>query len=229
MALYLIQFEKCGDIRFISHLDLMRQFHRAMKRAGFSLAYSQGFNPHPKMAFGQPLSLGYTSVGEYLEFELADSIKPSVIVEELNRRLPCGVRVTACKEIHGRSKTAASLVCAGTYEIRSAVFSNNTIEDSLQLFYQQKAIVVTKLQKKGKSTELDIKPMIRALDLQSDEKGERYLQTTLDAGSQSHLNPEYVMKALCAFLTIEFRAMDYRYHRTELFAENDVPLYRMDR
>ena len=58
MSRYVIKFSKEGNIRYISHLDLLRLFKRSFKRVGIKLQYSQGFNPHPKMSFAQPLSLG---------------------------------------------------------------------------------------------------------------------------------------------------------------------------
>ena len=66
---YIIEFQKTGVICYTSHLDIMKVFKRAFKRADIALAYSQGFNPHPKMGFAQPLSLGYWSMQEYIEFE----------------------------------------------------------------------------------------------------------------------------------------------------------------
>ena len=69
---YVIRFQKTGVICYTSHLDIMKVFKRSFKRAGIRLAYSQGFNPHPKMGFAQPLSLGYESLDEYIEFETVD-------------------------------------------------------------------------------------------------------------------------------------------------------------
>ena len=68
MNRYVITFSKMGTICYISHLDLMRMFRRTFKKAGIRLAYSQGFNPHPKMGFAQPLSLGYWGLREMMEF-----------------------------------------------------------------------------------------------------------------------------------------------------------------
>ena len=69
MPRYVIEFEKGGYTKYISHLDLLRVFKRIFKVTGLDVRYSQGYNPHPKMGFAQPLSLGYSSVNEYLEFE----------------------------------------------------------------------------------------------------------------------------------------------------------------
>ena len=64
-----MQFSKTGTSCYISHLDLVRVFHRAFKRAGIKLEYSKGFNPHPKMGFAQPLSLGYAEYGNILSLK----------------------------------------------------------------------------------------------------------------------------------------------------------------
>ena len=69
MAKYILTFSKTGTICYTSHLDMMKMFKRVFKRAGIKQSYSQGFNPHPKMTFAQPLSLGYWGLGELLEFE----------------------------------------------------------------------------------------------------------------------------------------------------------------
>ena len=66
---YRIKYTKGPELRFVSHLDLMRLFQRAVRRAGLPIGYSHGFNPHQLMSFGNPLSLGMTSTGEYCDFE----------------------------------------------------------------------------------------------------------------------------------------------------------------
>ena len=75
MNRYFMIFSKTGYIKYISHLDMLRLFKRAFKRTGIALEFSHGFNPHPKMGFAQPLSLGYTSLGEYIEFETVEAYK----------------------------------------------------------------------------------------------------------------------------------------------------------
>ena len=72
MFKYVMTFSKTGTICYTSHLDLMRMFKRAFKRGGIKLAYSQGFNPHPKLGFAQPLSLGYEGMKELMEFETVE-------------------------------------------------------------------------------------------------------------------------------------------------------------
>ena len=81
MSKYIIEFSKTGTICYTSHLDLMRIFKRVFKRTGIALAYSQGFNPHPKMGFAQPLSLGYWGMEEYIEFETAEEWQPDQLLQ----------------------------------------------------------------------------------------------------------------------------------------------------
>ena len=113
MQKYLLKFEKTGDIRYISHLDLMRQFQRAFKRSGIHLAYSQGFNPHPKMSFGQPLSLGFTSTGEYLEFESAECMDNEDIKERLNVTFPTGIHISGCYRLDPQIRQRLRLFVSG--------------------------------------------------------------------------------------------------------------------
>ena len=80
---YVIKFEKTGVICYTSHLDILKVFKRSFKRADIRLDYSKGFNPHPKMGFAQPLSLGYSGYCEYLEFETIDESKSP---EEIDRK-----------------------------------------------------------------------------------------------------------------------------------------------
>ena len=88
---YVIKFSKTGYIKYTSHLDLMRSFKRTFKMAKLGLRYSQGFNPHPKMSFAQPLSLGYSSRYELIEFETNEHLKPVEILDRIDGKLPEGI------------------------------------------------------------------------------------------------------------------------------------------
>lgn len=118
MAKYIIEFSKKGTICYTSHLDLMRAFKRAFKRAGIPLAYSQGFNPHPKMGFAQPLSLGYWSLSEFIEFETAGGdLLPNELMVQLAQMLPEGIELLRCLPADHLTKTLAAHTCAAEYMI----------------------------------------------------------------------------------------------------------------
>ena len=86
-----MKFLKDEEVKYISHLDLMRTFQRAMRRAKIPMVYSAGFNPHPEMSFAQALSLGIASVGEYLDIKTKDNINIRELKDKLNNVLPTGL------------------------------------------------------------------------------------------------------------------------------------------
>ena len=88
-----LKFGRSHDLKFISHLDLMRLWERAIRRAGLPLAYSEGFTPHPRIALAAPLSLGITSEAELMDIYLIRWISPQNVVIALNQQLPQGIDV----------------------------------------------------------------------------------------------------------------------------------------
>ena len=116
MYRYLIRFSKSGTICYISHLDLMRVFQRAIKKAGIKRSYSQGFNPHPKMGFGQPLSLGYTGGSTNIwNSRLKEEYDPDELKQTLSGVMPEGLKISECRKIETLKKTLASVTEAAEY------------------------------------------------------------------------------------------------------------------
>ncbi|MDD2215792.1 MAG: TIGR03936 family radical SAM-associated protein [Eubacteriales bacterium] len=228
MSKYLIKFTKCSIIRYISHLDLMRLFHRAFKRSRISLTYSQGFNPHPKMSFAQPLSLGYTSVGEYLEFETLKEYSNNEVMERLNLVMPAGIKVTDCWKLKNNNKTAAALVCWGSYEITCQGDFDQPPGQAVQSFLQQNQILIQKPQKKRKEmTEIDIKPLISQFKIIEEKQGQVKFLVVLRAGSQANLNPELLMAAFYAYMQKIYVKEDVSIKRLELFDQTQKALYEI--
>lgn len=104
-----IRFTRGEEVKFISHLDLMKVFERAIRRSGLPIAYSQGFNPHPQMVFGLPLAVGMTSEGEYADFELTQETDPEHFMVKLNQFLPEPIRVTAAATKNSKVNIMASI------------------------------------------------------------------------------------------------------------------------
>ena len=96
---YLAQFRKTGAAVYVSHLDLMRTMQRAFLRAGFPLAYSEGFNPHAILSMALPLSVGMESVCELMDFRLRDPADPAVLPERLTAAMPEAARTAAVASI----------------------------------------------------------------------------------------------------------------------------------
>ena len=96
------KYTKTGNLKFISHLDILRLMQRAICRANLPAKYSEGFNPHIKIAFGFPLSLGVESIGEYFELELTEKVDTEKIVDALNNVLPSKIKIMGAKYYEGK-------------------------------------------------------------------------------------------------------------------------------
>ncbi len=179
-------FEKTGSAVWISHLDLMRVFQRAFKRAGLSLTHTQGFNPRPSVSIALPLSVGVESVCELLDFDLSgDAVPCEEICSRLNEVLIPGVCVRAVYTDSKKLRDLSLLHCLVTLEYDNGIPENavNVIND---LFASQELIVP----KKGKNgvQDQDIIPMIRRLEVQT--AGEKCIILDCDICCQNPtLNP----------------------------------------
>ncbi len=88
-----VKFLRGPEVKFISHLDIMRLWQRALARAGISLAYSEGFNPHPRMSLAAPLAVGITSKAELMDIVLSKWISPYSFTATVSRQLPTGIEI----------------------------------------------------------------------------------------------------------------------------------------
>ena len=113
-----IKFRKYGILKYIGHLDVMRFFQKAMRRADIPIAFTGGYSPHMIMSFAQPLGLGVTSEGEYLDIELAGNITSEDAVRQLNQTMADGIDVVSFRQIQDEKKySGMTLVAAADYLI----------------------------------------------------------------------------------------------------------------
>ena len=154
-------FQKTGNAVYISHLDLMRLFQRAFKRAGLPLTHTQGFNPRPSVSIALPLSLGVESQCELLDFELeTDTFSNEDICTRLNQALVEGVHVLSVYSGGGKIKNLAYLDCAVLLEYDTGVPQNAAKQ--IEALFSREDVTVEKKGKKG-VVEQNIIPMIRKL------------------------------------------------------------------
>ena len=158
-----IIFEKTGNAVWISHLDLMRLFQRAFKRAGLPLTHTQGFNPRPSVSIALPLSVGVQSHCELLDFELdGETVNNKEIKEKLNAALVEGVHVIHVYDNGQKLKNLALLSCNVDLEYDNGI-NENMLQQMKDLFSQE-SVIVSKKSKNG-ITEQNIIPMIRKIDV----------------------------------------------------------------
>ncbi len=210
-----IRFTKLGDLRYIGHLDVMRYFQKALRRAGIDMSYSQGFNPHPIMSFASPLGLGYTSVGEYFDIELNSAVSSADIKNRLNSVMTEGFEIISVRKIPDDSKmNAMASLYAACYEIKTAD-ALKIDEQKFSEFYTQSEIIVHKETKRSEA-DVNIRPMILSYEFAG---GALYL--ILSAGSRANLKPESVMDAYYSYCDREICTEDE-------FNKGNVDIIRLD-
>lgn len=215
MFKYRLEFSKTGETKFVSHLDLVRLFSRAFKRADLPLAYSEGFNPHPKMSIGIPLSVGLTSECELLDVELYEETDAEELKRRLNEKMPLGVSVCRARAIADGDKKL-SAVCRAQYLV--TLCDAELTEEQVQAFLARETVEIEKKTKRSlKMT--DILPDIFAmdcLDLHS-------LRMELATGSNANLKPEVVLAAMELYIS-GFRTEDFEIHREKMTDETGAEL-----
>ena len=227
---YVIRFQKTGVICYTSHLDIMKVFKRSFKRAGIRLAYSQGFNPHPKMGFAQPLSLGYESLDEYIEFETADAAVPAGdILDRMKALMPEGLDLLSIEEAT-HNKTLAANTVAADYVIEipllpDAACGTGDLPGNAgaiwHAYMDRDEIIAFKKQKKKKDlVPVNIRPKIREMVFYPSEDCLR-IETCLDSGSDSNLSPELVITTILDTFGLQVPRSEVKVTRTKIhFKEN---------
>lgn len=186
-----LRFAKKGRAVYISHLDLMRTMQRAFLRAGYSLKYSEGFNPHPVISILLPLGVGVSSECELMDFQLTEDADLSAVPERLTAAMPEGIVALEVREAEGKVKDLKWLRISGKLEYDAR--DPETMRDGLQTFFAREQIVITKKTKRGVG-EADIAPAIREIGFTAGERCVR-LSAVISA-QEPTLNPEHLVSAL---------------------------------
>lgn len=156
-------FEKTGNAVWISHLDLMRVFQRAFKRAGLPLTHTQGFNPRPSVSIALPMSVGIESRCELLDFDLEGEKVPNAeILKRLNENLISGVKILSVYDEFRKIKNLAYLDCVLTMEYDAGIPAG--CDDQLKALFSREEVIVEKRTKNGPKDE-NIIPLIKAIEM----------------------------------------------------------------
>ena len=229
-----MKFVKTGTLRFISHLDVMRYFQKANRRAGIDICYSGGFNPHQVLSFAAPLGLGLTSEGEYADLEVHSTLSSKDTIAALNAVMTEGMEVTGWVKVPKECKPAMAQTAASDYLVyfREGYEPEDCEEfiQEFQGFLKQESVVIEKQTKKSVA-QVDISPMIlqaeagmRQLDdnknlCHTADKPQLCLYMLLTTGSASNLKPELVMDAFARFSGRTFAPYALQIHRLESYAD----------
>lgn len=219
MPKYLCTFQKAKSVRWLGHLDILRTFERAIRRARLPIAFSSGYNPREKIAFASALSTGITGDEEPATIELTEMASPDEIVARLNEALPPGIRIHSCREIpdagsrdllNAFDRAEYSLVCGC-----AAGMQTKDLEDAICTMMGQTTIAVTR-EREGRSKSVNIRPFIYEIVTRDRISPERLSLTVQVAiGERGNAKPAEVVAALAEYLPgIALR----RAHRLRLLA-----------
>lgn len=189
-----IKFSKHGVLKFIGHLDVMRYFQKAIRRADIDISYSTGFSPHQIMSFASPLGLGLESNGEYMDIEVNSITSSKAFIDVLNAQMVDGIRILEAKLMPDNAGNAMASVAAAKYTVdfREEYFPKFLNKQTVIDFMEQNEIIITKKTKKGEAT-FDMKPFI--FELFYDDLSKK-ISMTVDASSSGNIKPSLVLKAL---------------------------------
>ncbi len=191
-----IRFGKHGVVKFIGHLDMMRYFQKAFRRAGFDMAYSKGFHPHQLITFASPLGVGLESSGEYMDIEVVSAGDLDEMKAALAAQMAEGVEILSIHALDENAGNAMSLVAGADYKIAfredMMPMPVSDLKAAMADFMARPEIQVLKKTKKSERI-VDIRPLI--YDLSVTDQGEILMQVS--AGSAANLKPELVLETFC--------------------------------
>lgn len=208
-------------MKFIGHLDTMRYFQKAMRRADIDIAYSTGFSPHQIMSFAAPLGVGITSDGEYLDIEANSTDSTEASLSALNAAMVEGFAVLDYRRLPDDAKTAMSIVTCADYTLtyREGYEPDQSMEalcEAVHAFYEvPEKIEIVKQTKKSEKI-IDLKQLVYDFKvLQVEGKPAFYLKVS--TGSSDNIKPELVLEHFYKYLGLEWMDFTFHTHRHDVY------------
>ena len=220
-----IKFRQSGIMKFIGHLDVMRYFQKAIRRADVEICYSGGFSPHQIMSFAAPLGVGITSNGEYVDIEVHSTGTTAEMLERLNAVMAEGFEIAEYKLLPDTAANAMSSVAAADYTLTFRPGYEPEEESAeewfkkLTAFFDQPQVMVLKKTKKGEK-EMDLKPLIYDLGvIAGNDAAQSQLFMKISTGSASNIKPELLLDAYYEALGKERSPFAFMVQREEVYAD----------
>lgn len=224
-------FTKKNYLKYISHLDLARLFHRSFHRSQIAIKYSQGFNPHPKFSIASPLSLGIESEGEYIDVDLDNNILIEDFIERMNKALPEDIQIIKAVYLEKNDSMTSNINWA-FYEIKFQAFEYINLDDikvKVNQWVKKDEILITKLKKKGKQkvqVEVNIISLIGNVVVKDiDEDKFIEINALLRTGEDGNLKPIDFIEVMNNELKLNIDMDSVMLKRLALFAEDNGNIY----
>lgn len=216
-----MKYSKTNAGRFMSHLDLLRTVERVFRRAGLPLAFSEGYNPHPKISFGSALAVGVTSDGEYLDVELREELEPGLIEAKLKEAQPSGINISKVIKLDKRTQSLTAQINMAAYTVTVPLaqkLTDRELREHILSVLAQPSLCVAREGKKG-VRQVDIRKGIYNLEGKT-ETDKMVLVMRLQTGSEGNVRPEEVVEVLRRTGSLNLRE-GLQIHRLGLFVKND--------
>ena len=200
-----LTYRKGAEVRFISHLDVMRTLERGCRRARLPLAHSHGFNPHARLSIAAPLAVGWTASADVADLELDAPVDADELVERLNAALPAGIGVVEARPVEAGAPAAMSRVRGAVYTVRARVESGGVDAVAAavaRLLAAESAPVVRETAHRGGRREVDLRPLVLdcavvGAEVDALDGGPvAVLRARLRVGSAANAKPEHLLEAL---------------------------------
>ncbi len=224
-------FYRHENLKYISHLDIMRTFHRAIRRAELPVALTQGFNPQLRMSIALPLAIGITSEAELAEVYMERLTGTSHFLESLNSQLPDGIKIFNVTESPPDAPQLMQLIDAALYHVKPFFaeqnFSKGFFLMGVEEILNKDKIVVKRIAKK-KIRDYDIRPYIiniEAIEDNSNSKG--FLKMYLQTGSRGGAKPAEVMNAMGEAINFKDLGLMVHIHRVGLYHKKEESNYEL--
>ncbi len=211
------------ELAYISHLDQVRLFLRALSRSRLPIAYSQGFNPHPRLILALPLPLGVTAGEEFGEIFFSEEISPEQFLSALKVQVPAAIELTGAVAADPGAPSLASLVGAALYRAELRTDHNGTadqpaLQDALDCLLARDEILIQRKSKKNKVTYTNVRPFILEAAIETGQAGLFTINMLLQAGSQGGVSPAFLLEQIEAEAGPPvFHAYEWRLHRERLY------------
>jgi radical SAM-linked protein len=191
-----LKFSRGEKLKFLSHLDLMRLWERALRRAGMPPAYSEGFSPHPKISLAAPMPVGVTSQAELMDVFLGGRVTPEYFVQKIAPQLPEGIAIIDISPVGLQAPSLQSRLRLAEYivEVKTGK-SGRQVEAELALIMEKKQLAWHHARDTGERY-YDLRALIDDLWLAGETEGGCKIGMRLRCGSSGSGRPEQVIKAL---------------------------------
>jgi radical SAM-linked protein len=190
-----IRFKRGDEIKYISHLDIIRLWHRAFRRAGIALAYSEGFNPHPRLALASPLALGVTSEAELMDIFLERPMSAPGFMAAVAGCLPPGLEIIQAASVAPLLPSMQSQLRQAEYRVRATLTPGFDLQTAITALMQKESLPWQHQRDTGVKS-YDLRKLIEELRVCEQSAGEAVIDMLLRCDSAGSGRPEQVLKAL---------------------------------